>query len=87
MEIVGGRNFVANLLYFAKFANVSPHQSFPSYGNHEYKHHAISALLRVIDEVMKLLNDIEIYTINIASLLYDDYAGILECPISLVLVY
>ena len=38
--------------------------------------------LKVIDEVMKLLNDIEVHTyiyypLYIASLLYDDYAGIL----------
>ena len=42
--------------------------------------------LKVIDEVMKLLNDIEVHTINIASLLYDDYAGILEYPVSSALV-
>ena len=43
--------------------------------------------LQVIDEVMKLLNNIEVHTINIASLLhlYDDYAGILEYPVSLPL--
>ena len=53
-------------------------------------HHAISAslsALKVINEVMKLLNhryiysiwlnDIEVHAINITSLLYDDYAGIL----------
>ena len=44
----------------------------------------------VINEVMKLLNDIEVhkyvfnhYTYNIkASLLYDDHVGIFECPVS-----
>ena len=38
--------------------------------------------LKVIDEVMKLLNNIEVHTIYIASLLYDDYTGILEYPVS-----
>ena len=52
--------------------------------------------LKVINEVMKLLNNIEvhmyiyciiiIHTICIASLLYNDYAGILEYPVSLPLV-
>ena len=49
--------------------------------------------LKVIDEVMKLLNDIEVQYIRtyiiiihtcttyIASPLYDDYAGILEYPV------
>ena len=53
------------------------------------------SVLKVIDEVMKLLNDIEvhirtsiiiIHTIYIANLLYDDYAGILEYPVSSPLV-
>ena len=37
---------------------------------------------------MKLLNDIEVHTINIANLLiyYDDYAGILEYPVFSALV-
>ena len=52
--------------------------------------------LKMIDEVMKLLNDIEvhyirtyiiiIHTIYKANLLYDDYAGILEYPVSSPLV-
>ena len=46
--------------------------------------------LKVIDVVMKLLNDIEVhtyvyyhYTYNMhINLLYDEYAGILEYPVS-----
>ena len=49
---------------------------------------ALLNMLKVIDEVMKLLNNIdhEVNTINIASLLYDDYAGILEYPVSSAIV-
>ena len=52
-------------------------------------------VLKVINEAMKLLLDIEvrtyiiiiiIHTIYIASLLYNDYAGIFEYPVSSPLV-
>ena len=54
-------------------------------------------MLKVIDKVMELLNDIEVHTDvyyhytysirwYIANLLYDHYAGILEYPVSLPLV-
>ena len=47
--------------------------------------------LKVIKEVMKLLNDTEVHmyithTICIASVLYNDYAGILEYSLTLPLV-
>ena len=52
------------------------------------------SVLKVIDKGMKLLKDIKVhmyvcyhYTYNIiVNLLYDDYAGILEYPVSLPLV-
>ena len=54
---------------------------------------ALLSALKVIDEVMKLLNDIEvrmyiiiIHTIYISNLLYDDYAGILEYSVSSAIV-
>ena len=56
------------------------------------------SVLKVIKEVMKLLNEIEVHTyvyvhyhythtIFIAILLCSDYAGILEYPVSLPLAY
>ena len=55
--------------------------------------------LKVINEMMKLLNNIEVYTVIVIrmcsiimhttymdTLLYDNYAGILEYPISTPIV-
>ena len=51
------------------------------------------SMLKVIEEMMKLLNDTEVHTyiiilhtIYVSSLLYNDYARILEYPVSSPLV-
>ena len=52
---------------------------------------ALLSTLKVNNEVMKLLKDFKvhtyiIHTIYIANLLYDNYAGILDYPVSSPLV-
>ena len=53
---------------------------------------ALLSALKVIDEVMKLLNNIEVHTYvyyhytKLQYLLHDDYTGILKYPVSSPLV-